>query len=186
MPGEVTQLLHAIDEGDPKAAEELLPLVYDELRRVAATKMANEKPGQTLQPTALVHEAWLKLMGNDESEWRDRTHFIHAAAEAMRRILVDRARHKLRAKRGGGWVRESCETIDLAQPTEDERLLLVHEALDELSREQPLQAQVVKLRYFVGLNHSETAGALGLSEKTVRRYWNYAKLRLFQEIKSRQ
>jgi RNA polymerase sigma factor (TIGR02999 family) len=185
MPGEVTQLLHAIDEGDPKAAEELLPLVYDELRRVAATKMANEKPGHTLQPTALVHEVWLKLTGID-SKWRDRAHFIHAAAEAMRRILVDRARHKLRAKRGGGWVRESCETIDLAQPTEDERLLLVHEALDELSREQPVEAQVVKLRYFVGLNHSEIAEALGLSEKTVRRYWNHAKLWMFQAIKSRQ
>jgi RNA polymerase sigma factor (TIGR02999 family) len=185
MPGEVTQLLHAIDEGDPNAAVELLPLVYEELRRLAAAKMAGEKPGQTLQPTALVHEAWLKLVG-EETEWRNRSHFIHTAAEAMRRILVDRARGKARAKRGGGWVRENLEPVDLAQPTEDERLLLVHEALDELARTHPAQAEVVKLRYFVGLNHSEIAGALGLSEKTVRRYWNYAKLRMFQEIKSRQ
>jgi RNA polymerase sigma factor (TIGR02999 family) len=184
MPGDVTELLDALEHNDLKAAEELLPMVYHELRRLADIMMAGERPGHTLQPTALVHEAWLRLVGSN-CEWRNRTHFVNTAAEAMRRVLVDRARQKGRLKRGGGWIRESFDSLDLAQAADDERLLLVNEAMDDLARGRPVEAQVVKLRYFVGLNHSEIAQALGLSEKTVRRYWNHAKLWMYQAIKSR-
>lgn len=164
MPGDVTELLDALEHNDSKAAEELLPMVYHELRRLADIMMAGERPGHTLQPTALVHEAWLRLVGSN-CEWRNRTHFVNTAAEAMRRVLVDRARQKGRLKRGGGWIRESFDSLDLAQAADDERLLLVNEAMDDLARGRPVEAQVVKLRYFVGLNHSEIAQALGLSER---------------------
>jgi RNA polymerase sigma factor (TIGR02999 family) len=152
------------------------------LRRVAAAKMAREQPGQTLQPTALVHEAWLRLGADAQPAWQNRAHFFAAAGEAMRRILVDRARRSRQLKRGG-----NCEHVELCDsrllaPAEDEKLLLVNEALDTLAREDAMKAEIVKLRYFVGLNHQDIAQALGVNEKTVRRHWAMAKLRLFDLI----
>ena len=183
---EVTRILDAIGHGDSKAAEELLPLVYDELRRLAAYKMANEAPGQTLQPTALVHEAWLRLVGDGDPGWQSRTHFFAAAAEAMRRILIDRARRKLALRRGGGQARVELDESAIEAPADDERILQVHEALDALAVEDPEKAQIVKLRFFVGLSHEEIAALLGVNEKTVRRHWEVAKVWLFQRIKSAQ
>jgi len=185
MPGDVTQLLSAIDSGDPKTAEELLPLVYDELRRLAAHKMVNERPGQTLQATALVHEAWLRLSGGEGQRWDNRTHFFGAAAEAMRRILIERARRRQRARHGGGQERVDFDDVAIAAPENDERLLQVHEALDRLAVEDPLKAEVVKLRFFVGLTEREVAEVLGVSERTVERHWAYAKPWLFRAIRSR-
>jgi RNA polymerase sigma factor (TIGR02999 family) len=155
---EVTQLLNAIDAGDPKAAAELLPLVYQELRRVAAVMMARESQGQTLQPTALVHEAWLRLVGEAKNDWTGRRHFFAAAAEAMRRILIEKARSKSRIKRGGGWERINLEGLDLATTADDETLLVVNEALERLEGEDPMKANLVKLRFFAGLT-AEEAGA---------------------------
>jgi RNA polymerase sigma factor (TIGR02999 family) len=181
---DVTRILDRVQHGEPKAAEELLPLVYDELRRLAAHKMANEAPGQTLQPTALVHEAWLRLGGDDQIAWQNRAHFLSAAAEAMRRILVDSARRKLRLKRGGGGERVELNESVIKQPAEDEKILQVHAALEALSVEDPEKAQIVKLRFFVGLGYDEIAALLGVNEKTVRRHWEVAKVRLFQNIKA--
>jgi RNA polymerase sigma factor (TIGR02999 family) len=178
-------MLEAIGQGDPKAAEELLPLVYDELRKLAAYKMANEAPGQTLQPTALVHEAWLRLGGDQQPAWQNRAHFIAAAAEAMRRILTDRARSKHRLRRGGDWQRVDLEEVTVALEDSDDTVLAVHEALDRLTARDPLKAQIVKLRYFVGMNHREIATALGLAEPTVRRHWAYARSWLYAELKER-
>jgi RNA polymerase sigma factor (TIGR02999 family) len=171
----VTQLLSAIDAGDPIAAEQLLPLVYEELRRLAASKMAREKPGQTLQATALVHEAWLRLAGSNHQQWRGRSHFFGAAAEAMRRILIDKARHKASSKRGFNQPLEELHEsrIELASPTEE--LLAVHEALDALSAKDPLAAAVVKLRYFVGLTIPEIAEALEISPRSADRHWLFAR-----------
>ena len=177
-------MLEAIQQGDPKAAEELLPLVYDELRRLAAHKMAGEASGQTLQPTALVHEAWLRLGGDQQPAWQNRAHFITAAAEAMRRILIERARSKHRLRRGGGWQRLDLEHVTVAVEDPDETVLAVHEALDRLAARDPLKAQVVKLRYFVGMSHQEMASALGLAEPTVRRHWAYARSWLYAELKA--
>ena len=177
-------MLEAIEQGDPKAAEKLLPLVYDELRRRAAHKMANEAPGQTLQPTALVHEAWLRLGGDQQPTWQNRAHFIAAAAEAMRRILTDRARSKHRLRRGGDWQRVELERVIVAMEDADETVLAVHEALDRLAARDPLKAQIVKLRYFVGMNHQEIGTALGLAEPTVRRHWAYARSWLYAELKA--
>jgi RNA polymerase sigma factor (TIGR02999 family) len=181
---DVTRILDALQHGDPKAADELLPLVYDELRRLAAHKMANEQPGQTLQPTALVHEAWLRLVGEGDSQWQNRAHFFCAAAEAMRRILIDNARRKQALRRGGGQVRVELEATALEAPADDEQILQVNEALEALAAEDPAKAQIVKLRYFVGLSHEEIAALLGVNEKTVRRHWEVAKVRLFQSIKA--
>ena len=182
----VTQIFERIEQGDGNATEELLPLVYEELRNLAAHKMAHEAPGQTLQPTALVHEAWLRLGGDDQPAWQNRAHFLAAAAEAMRRILVESARRKLRLKRGGGGERLELHESAIQAPAEDEKILQVHAALEVLSVEDPEKAQIVKLRFFVGLSHEEIAALLGVNEKTVRRHWEVAKVRLFQNIKAQE
>ena len=180
---DVTRLLSALDQGDPKAAEELLPLVYEELRRLAAHKMAQEAPGQTLQATALVHEAWLRVAGSTRQAWRGRVHFFSAAAEAMRRILVENARRKLRLRHGGGLQRVDFEAFDLPIAQDDEKCLRVHEALDHLAEVDPRKAEVVKLRVFAGLGIAEIAAVLNASEKTVQRDWTFAKAWLSRELK---
>ena len=179
---DVTRILNAIEQGDPKAADELLPLVYQELRRLAAHKMAQQPPGQTLQATALVHEAYLKLVASERPNWDGRGHFFAAAAEAMRHILVDNARRKQRAKHGGNQQRLDVDAIEIALEVDDEKLLQVHEALDKLVLEDPVKAEVVKLHYFVGLTHAESAQVLNISEKTVRRHWNFARVWLYHAI----
>ncbi len=175
MSGDVTQLLDAIDSGDSKAAEELLPLVYGELRRLAAHKMANERPGQTLQATALVHEAWVKLAGSSQQRWRGRSHFFGAAAEAMRRILIDKARRRAAQKRGDGIQLEELNEsrIELRAPPDE--ILAVSEALDQLAKKEPVSSEVVKLKYFVGMTLPEIAEALDVSLSTVERHWSFAK-----------
>src|SRR6266498_2844627 len=179
---DVTQVLGAMQQGDPKAAEELLPLVYKELRRIAAFKMANELPGQTLQPTALVHEAWLRLVTAEDQTWQNRAHFFGAAAEGMRRILIDRARRRRAQKHGGGQQRVDIEGLEISVDTEDDQLLAVNEALDKLAAQHKQAAELVKLRYFVGMKIEEAAQALGISEPTANRDWAYAKAWLFNEI----
>jgi len=179
---DVTRILEAAEQGDPTAADQLLPLVYEELRRLAAHKMANEAAGQTLQPTALVHEAWLRLVGNQNQKWDGRAHFFAAAAEAMRRILIDRARQKRAIRHGGGQQRLDIQEMDLPSPADDDQLLAVNEALDKLAVTHAVQAEVVKLRYFVGMTNIETAQVLGLSERTVKNYWAHARACLFREI----
>jgi RNA polymerase sigma factor (TIGR02999 family) len=181
---DVTRILEAVQHGDPAAAKDLLPLVYEELRRLARSKMAQQAAGHTLQPTALVHEAWLRLVGSERQEWHGRSHFFAAAAEAMRHILVDNARRKRRGKHGGGQERVDVDEIDIAAGMDDEKILLVHEALEKLAIEDPVRAEVVKLHYFVGLTHAESAEILQISEKTVRRHWNYARVWLYQTIQS--
>jgi RNA polymerase sigma factor (TIGR02999 family) len=183
---DVTRILDAFQHGDPQAADELLPLVYHELRRLAAHKMANEQPGQTLQPTALVHEAWLRLVGEGDPQWQNRAHFFCAAAEAMRRILIDKARRKKATRHGGGQVHVELEAATLEAPADDEKILQVNDALEALALEDPEKAEIVKLRFFVGLGHEEIATLLGVNEKTVRRHWELAKVRLFQNIKAAQ
>jgi RNA polymerase sigma factor (TIGR02999 family) len=171
---EVTVILNALQQGDPKAAEELLPLVYDELRRLAASKMAQEKPGQTIQATALVHEAWLRLADSNHQQWRGRSHFFGAAAEAMRRILIDKARHKASLKGGGEQSLEELHEsrIELAVPSDE--ILAVHEAFDALAAEDATAAQMVKLRYFVGMTIPEIAEALEISPRSADRHWLFA------------
>jgi len=181
---DVTQILTSIEQGDPKAAEELLPLVYQELRRLAANKMAAQAAGQTLQATALVHEAYLRLVGSGDHSWDSRGHFFAAAAEAMRHILVDRARRKKRAKHGGELQRLDLDVVEIAAEGDDEKILLVHEALNKLAAQDPVKAEVVKLHYFAGLTHEETAQVLKLSEKTVRRHWNFSRVWLYRSIRS--
>jgi RNA polymerase sigma factor (TIGR02999 family) len=183
---DVTRILESIEHGDPKAADELLPLVYGELRKLAASKMARESPNQTLQPTALVHEAWQRLVGKDNPQFANRAHFFSAAAEAMRRILIDNARRKRALRHGGGQQRVEMEGLDVAAPCDDDELLAVNEALDKLTAIHPVQAEVVKLRYFVGMTNVEAAQALGLSERTVKNYWTHARAWLFREIKATQ
>lgn len=175
-----TQLLNRAQAGERSSAEELLPLVYAELRRLAAQKMSQQPPGATLQATALVHEAWLKLAG--DKLWNDRQHFFRAAAEAMRQVLVDRARGKQRQKRGVNPLRVDLNEVNLAAETEPETLLLVDEALKTLERAHPEKAELVKLRFYAGLSVPETAAALGISEKTVKRHWTHARAMLFREI----
>ena len=182
---EVTQILERAEQGDPKAAEELLPLVYEELRKLAAAKMAHEAPGQTLQATALVHEAWLRLAGGSERPWNNRGHFFGAAAEAMRRILVERARKKARVRHGGGLEKMDWEHVTIATEDCDDTVLAIHEALEKLTTESPQKAEIVKLRYFTGLEHQEIAQALGISEPTVRRHWAYARAWLYAELKQK-
>jgi RNA polymerase sigma factor (TIGR02999 family) len=179
---EVTRILDTLQQGDARAADELLPLVYEELRKLAASRMANEAAGHTLQPTALVHEAWLRLVGNDNPKFAGRAHFFAAAAEAMRRILIDRARRKCAVRHGGGQVRVDLEPADLASPEADDQLLAVSEALDKLAAEDPLEGELVKLRYFVGLTVEEAASLLGISPRTARNYWAHARTWLYHEI----
>jgi RNA polymerase sigma factor (TIGR02999 family) len=179
---EVTQLLERVEQGDGHAAAQLLPLVYEQLRDLAAAKMVQEPPGQTLQPTALVHEAWLRLAGGQAQHWNSRNHFFMAAAEAMRRILVERARQKARLKRGGGQERVPLDKLDLAVNSDSETLLLVEEALERLAAQDPLKAKLVSLRFFAGLTLAEAAPLLGVSEPTAKRYWAYARAWLYQEI----
>jgi len=181
---EVTRILDAIQQGDPKAADALLPLVYDELRRLAAHRMAAEAPGQTLQATALVHEAWLRLGGNDQPSWQNRAHFFAAAAEAMRRILIDKARRKNYLRHGGGAERVNLDGLDLAARVDDEQLLALNEALDHLAAHDATKAEVVKLRFFAGLTNEQAARVLGVSEPTVKRHWAYARAWLFREMNS--
>ncbi|HTL72843.1 MAG TPA: sigma-70 family RNA polymerase sigma factor [bacterium] len=180
---DATLLLNAVEQGEPQAAEKLLELVYEELRRLAISKMAREAPGQTLQPTALVHEAWLRLVGNHHPQFENRAHFFSAAAEAMRRILIDRARRKLAVRHGGGFERVDLDGQDLAAAEADQQLLAVHEVLDKLAKEHPVQAEVVKLRYFAGMTNEETAQVLGISVSTTKNYWNFARTWIFHEIK---
>jgi len=182
MPADVTQLLNAIEHGDPEAAAQLLPLVYEELRKLAAAKMARERPGQTLQATALVHEAWLRLAGTEQKRWDNRRHFFAAAAEAMRRILVEKARRRQRIRHGGGMERVELDGIEIPASAREDQLIAVDDALAKLEREDPQKAEVVKLRYFVGMTNEETAETLGLSVATVERYWSFAKAWLFKEI----
>jgi RNA polymerase sigma factor (TIGR02999 family) len=179
---EVTQILSAIEEGDPHAADQLLPLVYDELRKLAAQKLAQEKPGQTLQATALVHEAYLRLVDVEKVQhWNSRGHFFAAAAEAMRRILVDEARRKRRPKHGGDRQRiDLGEAHSLDEP--DDKLLALDEALSRLAEEEPAKAELVKLRYFTGLSLEEAAACLGISPATAKRYWTVARAWLFDAL----
>ncbi len=180
---DVTQILFQIESGDPEAAEQLLPLVYDELRKLAAFKLAQEKPGQTLQATALVHEAYIRLVDTEkEQHWNSRGHFFAAAAEAMRRILVDRARCKGRLKRGGHGQRISLSDIQVALDTPPDDLLAVNEALESLSAEYPDCAQLVKLRFFAGMAHGEAAAVLGIPRRTADRHWAFARAWLFQKL----
>jgi RNA polymerase sigma factor (TIGR02999 family) len=181
---EVTYILSAIERGDPSAAEQLLPLVYDELRKLAAQKLAQEKPGQTLQATALVHEAYLRLVGAEQGgSWDNRGHFFAAAAEAMRRILIDRAREKRAEKRGGDRRRLDIDAIDLATTAGPDELLALDEALAKLARDDPAAARLVELRYFAGLTVDEAGKALGISTATAYRHWNYARARLHAELR---
>ena len=179
---EVTRILTAIEEGNPKASEELLPLVYNELRRMAAHKMSAEPAGHTLQPTALVHEAWLKLVDSPAQSWQNRAHFFGAAAEAMRRILIARARRKQTQRRGAGAAHLALDELEIARPVPDEQLLALNEALDRFAALEPQQAELVKLRYFVGVKIEEAAEVLGISQATAKRWWTYARAWLFHEI----
>jgi RNA polymerase sigma factor (TIGR02999 family) len=180
---DATVLLTAVERGEPEAADELLELVYQELRQLATRKMAHESPGQTLQPTALVHEAWLRLVHTENPSFENRAHFFSAAAEAMRRILIDRARRRHTQRHGGGHERVHLDECDLVAPQADDQLLAVHEALDNLALEYPVQAQVVKLRYFGGRKNEEVAQILNISLTTVKTYWSFARAWLLREIK---
>ena len=179
---DVTRLLEAIQLGDPKAAEELLPLVYEELRKLAAHRMSHEAAGHTLQPTALVHEAWLRLGGGAGAQFENRAHFFGAAAEAMRRILIDRARRKRAQRHGGGQEHVDVHEMEIAAPQPDDEMLAVNDALEKFAREEPLKAELVKLRYFVGLTIEETAQVLDLSPATAKRHWVFARAWLYAEV----
>jgi RNA polymerase sigma factor (TIGR02999 family) len=182
---DVTQILSRIEDGDGKAPEELLPLVYDELRKLAAQKMAQEKPGQTLQATALVHEAYIRLVDVEEAQhWDSRGHFFAAAAEAMRRILVNRARDKNRLKRGGNLQRVNLDKVEIAADTPDDELLALDEALERLADDNKKCAELVKMRFFAGLSAEDAAAALGISSSTADRYWAYARAWLFESLTS--
>jgi RNA polymerase sigma factor (TIGR02999 family) len=179
---DITLILQAVGRGEKQASEELLPLVYEELRRLAAARMARESEGHTLQPTALVHEAWLQLVGDGERSWQNRAHFFGAAADAMRRILVDKARRKSRLKRGGDLARLDIADLDLAESTPDEDVLRINEALEKLEQEDEQQARIVTLKFFGGLTNEEVAENLGIGERTVYRQWVCAKARLFRLV----
>jgi RNA polymerase sigma factor (TIGR02999 family) len=181
---DVTHILSAVEHGDPQAAGELLPLVYAELRRLAKQRLAREKPGQTLQATALVHEAYLRLVDAEVIQrWESRGHFFAAAAEAMRRILVDNARRKGAEKHGGRWARQELDDVDIAAPAPSEDLLALDDALAKLEANDPVKAQLVKLRHFAGLSEEDAARALGVSRATVQRHWRYAKAWLLDELR---
>ena len=183
--GEITLLLQRIESGDREAADQILPLVYGELRKLAAAKMMREAPGQTLQPTALVHEAWLRLGGDSQPDWKSRAHFFAAAAEAMRRILIDRARQRQAVRHGAGLEKVSANAtgFDMAAPEMgDSELLLLNEAMDNLAAHDPRKAELVKQWYFVGLTVQEVASQMGISERTAQRDWAYARAWLMNEI----
>ena len=179
---DVTRILEAIDQGDPGAANELLPLVYDELRRLAAQRLAHEKPGQTLEATALVHEAYLRLIGSDNQLWDGRGHFFAAAAESMRRILVENARRKRRKKHGGDLGRLELREADLPVLPVPDEMIALDEALSKLAKEDSVVADLVKLRYFAGLTMQESASVLGIGVRTAERYWTFARAWLHREI----
>jgi RNA polymerase sigma factor (TIGR02999 family) len=179
-------MLTAVKAGDPKAAEELLVLVYDELRRLAAAKLAHEAPGQTLQPTALVHEAWLRLVGDRTASFKDREHFFRASAEAMRRILIDRARRKHTRRHGDGYQRVDFESLVVAAPAAEDPLLVVNAALDKFAVEHPVQAELVKLRYFAGMTNEEVSQVMGISVSTAKNYWTFSRAWLLNEIESEE
>ena len=181
---ELTVILQRLEQGDPHAANELLPLVYEELRRLAAQKMARESPGQTLQATALAHEAWLRLGGDEQPEWQNRAHFFAAAAEAMRRILIDNARRKQTLRHGGGEQRVNLAALELAVNLDDEQLLALSEALEQLAAHDARKAELVKLRFFAGLTIEQAARVLGVSGPTAKRDWTYARAWLFREMNS--
>jgi len=182
---EFTQILERVQHGDPKAAAELFPIVYEELRRLAAQKMAHEAAGHTLQPTALVHEAWMRLGGNEAPAFQNRPHFFGAAAEAMRRILIEHARRRQAAKRGAGVEVVDLDGLEISSPAEDDdQLLAINEALEKLVLVDPRKAELVKLRYFVGLNFEETAAALGIAVPTAKLWWAYARSWLTVEMRS--
>lgn len=183
---EISQIPIPAEKGALPAAQELLPLVYHELRRLAAQKMAGQAPGHTLQPTALVHEAWLRLAGNHSAQFNDRTHFFAAAGEAMRHILIDSARRKKALRHGGGQVRVDMEEVTITAASDDDELLAVHELLDKLAAEDPQKAELTKLRYFVGMTFEEAADALGISVATAKRHWAYARAWLYQEMQARR
>ncbi len=175
-------MLRAVQDCDPQGAENLLPLVYEELRRVAAHRMAHQPAGNTLQATALVHEAFLKLVGNPDQTWEDRRHFFAAASEAMRHILVDRARRKAAVKHGGSQVRLNLDDVLVASETDDEHVIVVNDALDRLAAQDPVAAELVKLRFFGGFTFAQAAELLEISERTAKRLWAYARAWLFDEI----
>ena len=181
---DVTRIISAIEQGDAKAADELLPLVYEELRRLAAQKMSHEPPGQTLQATALVHEAYIRLVGSEAQDWSGRTHFFAAAAEAMRRILIDNARRKQRLKRGGKQQKIDLDKAEIAIEGPSTDLIALDEALVKLAEEDRIVADLVKMRYFAGLSLGQAAAILGVSRRTADRYWFYARAWLYQEITS--
>jgi RNA polymerase sigma factor (TIGR02999 family) len=175
-------LIHAVEKGDPQTAEKLLPMVYGELRRLAAHRMASQPAGHTLQPTALVHEAFLKLAGNAEQTWADRRHFFAAAAEAMRHILVDRARRKAAVRHGGNQQPVQLDDVLVAGPVADEHVIAINDALEQLAERDPNAAELVKLRFFAGFSSVEAAELLGVSERTAKRMWSYARAWLFDEV----
>jgi len=181
---DITRVLRAIGNGDGQAAEELLPLVYDELRKLAAARIAYEQPGQTLQATAIVHEAWLRLVSDGERSWQNRSHFFGAAAEAMRRILIENARRKAALKRGGGQLRMDIAEVELADASPDDTILLIDDALKELEIEAPEKARIVVLKFFGGLTNQQIAENLGTTERTIERQWAFAKAWLYAKIKA--
>ncbi len=181
---EITLVLQALERGQSQASEELLPLVYNELRRMAGARMAQESAGQTLQATALVHEAWLRMVSDGDRSWQNRAHFFGAASEAMRRILIERARRKSSLKHGGGQERTNIDGLELAETTPDDKVLLVNEALEQLEQSQPERARVVVLKYFGGLTNKEVAETLDISERSVDRHWVCAKNWLFRKIRA--
>lgn len=183
---DVTIALQAVGRGEAAAAEELLPLLYADLRRQAGAQMARESGGQTLQPTALVHEAWLRLVRSGNPCWQNRAHFYGAAAEAMRRILIESARRKARLKRGGGQVRVDLEGLELAAASPEEKVLLIDEALTILRAADPQRAEVVQLKFFGGLTNQEVAESLGVTERTIERHWAYARAWLFHRIQAQR
>lgn len=183
---DVTQVLHSVSRGESRATEELFPLVYEELRRMAAGRMAKEAAGHTLQPTALVHEAWLQLVGAGDRSWKNRAHFFGAAADAMRRILIDNARRKAALKHGGGQERVILEDLEITAATPDQHILLIDEALLWLEQEDPEKARIVSLKFFGGLTNEEVAENMNLGLRTVKRHWVVAKIRLFRWISERK
>lgn len=184
MPDDLTHLLNQMESGDPDKGDVLLSSLYDELRKLAAVKMAKIPSGQTLQATALVHEAWLRVQKSGPVEWKSRAHFFSAAAEAMRRILVDQARRKSARRHGGDLKRVPMDDVDILSEAPEDKMLQIHESLEHLEVEDPLKARIVKLKFFAGLQNEEIASVIDLSEKTVRRHWNTAKMKLFQLIES--
>jgi RNA polymerase sigma factor (TIGR02999 family) len=182
---DVTRILEAIQQGDSGAADQLVPLVYDELRKLAAHKLAHQPPGQTLQATALVHEAYLRLIGNEPVQWNSRGHFFSAAAEAMRRILIERARKRAARKHGGGLERVDLDQVDLALDTGEDLLLLLNEALEEFREKDPTAAELIKMRFFVGLPNRQAAQLLGVSDRAAKRSWAYARAWLYQRMQEK-